>query len=233
MLFHHLCALENGPSENQLNSSVGSNGTTTINTTIKIPNLNSTITTPSNTTVSSKNESGVNPLNSTEQLVKSSSEGDAMAKHITSKALDTQEDVKTKANKFNGTKFSETSVHSDSSHVDLIQTSRITDFEDSGSQVDPKDPMFNRDDFDESQSNEFNKFVHRSDSVVHNKYIPDISLSYILVACCIVVILILCIWKPLCHILYNVYTSCRPRSRAISIDSNSKVAYRQLNMHEF
>ncbi|KAH8874411.1 hypothetical protein KSF78_0008358 [Schistosoma japonicum] len=226
MLFHHVCALENSQSQNQLKRFVDSNRTAIFNTTAEIPNLNSTFTTSSNTTVSSKNKSTVDLSNSTKQSVKSSFE-DALARHIISEELGTQEDVKTE------TKFVEISIHSDGSHSDLIQTPRISDFEDSGSQIDPKDPVFNRDDFDESPSKESKKFVHRSDSVVHNKYIPDISLSYILVTCCVVVILILCIWKPLCHILYNLYTSCRLRPRASSIDTNSKVAYRQLNTHEF
>ncbi|CAI2732113.1 unnamed protein product [Schistosoma spindalis] len=248
ILFYHVYALKE-ESNNLLNgSSIGIWKTTNshVNLSILKPNFTtldyvftsvnvtpkSKLTT-SNVTVIFEDMSTTKLSNSTKQLGKFLSEKTAEVRRITTGTHTIQEEEVAEINEFENNKLGESSIHSGDSHADLIQEPRRKDFEDSGPQIDPEQSISDR---KHSESKKPNGFIYQGDSgtVVHNKlYTPDISVSYVLVLCCILVMLILCIWKPLCHILYNIYGGCCSRSRVSRIDLNSKLAYRHLNTEEF
>lgn len=250
VLFHHVYALKD-ESNNVLNGSlVGIGKTTNSHGNFSILKSNfSTLDyvftsvnvtpksklTTSNVTVIFEGVLTTKLSNSTKQLDKLLSEKTTEVRHITTGTNTIQEEA-AEIDEFGKSELGESSIHSSDSHVDLIQEPRKKDSEGVGPQIDPENYIFNRKHFAESESKKSNGFIYQSDSgtVVHDKlYTPDISVSYVLVLCCILVVLILCIWKPLCHILYNIYGGCCSRSRISRIDMNSKVAYRHLNTEEF
>ncbi|CAH8609882.1 unnamed protein product [Schistosoma bovis] len=250
ILFYHVYALKD-ESNNLLNGSSVSIGRTTnshVNLSIlksSLPTLDYVFTsvnvtpksklTTSNVTVISEDMSTTKLSNSTKQLDKFLSEKTTEVRRIITGTHTIQEEEVAEIDEFEKNKLGESSIHSGDSHADLIQEPRRKDSEDSGPQIDPGQSIFDRKHSTESESKKSNGFIYQGDSgtVVHDKlYTPDISVSYVLVLCCILVVLILCIWKPLCHILYNIYGGCCTRSRVSRIDLNSKVAYRHLNTEE-
>ncbi|CAH8602098.1 unnamed protein product [Schistosoma guineensis] len=250
ILFYHVYALKD-ESNNLLNGSSVSIGRTTnshVNLSIlksNLPTLDYVFTsvnvtpksklTTSNVTVISEDMSTTKLSNSTKQLDKFLSEKTTEVRRITTGTHTIQEEEVAEIDEFEKNKLGESSIHSGDSHADLIEEPRRKDSEDSGPQIDPGQSIFDRKHPTESESKKSNGFIYQGDSgtVVHDKlYTPDISVSYVLVLCCILVVLILCIWKPLCHILYNIYGGCCSRSRVSRIDLNSKVAYRHLNTEE-
>ncbi|CAH8546485.1 unnamed protein product [Schistosoma turkestanicum] len=246
ILFHYICALkdesENPPNgssvgmkkttKNLVNSSTHKSNFSTleyVSTSVNVtpqPNL-----TTSNVTLSSKEVLNTRLPNPTEQLAKSLSQTTATntpepySQEETGVEIDNPEKPKQK----------EISPHSGGSHADP-EEKREKDFEDNQSPMVHENHVFNRKDFVESESKKSKPFIPHSDmdTVVHDThYIPDVSISYILVICCILVVFIICIWKPFCHMLYNIYSGCCSRSRISRIDMNSKVAYRHLSTEEF
>nr|CAH8864430.1 unnamed protein product [Trichobilharzia regenti] len=50
-----------------------------------------------------------------------------------------------------------------------------------------------------------NRLLDSEDSFVERQYFSHVSTSSVLIICFIIIVLLLCIWKPLCHILYGIY----------------------------
>ncbi|CAH8613843.1 unnamed protein product [Heterobilharzia americana] len=67
-----------------------------------------------------------------------------------------------------------------------------------------------------------------------NAYLPHVSMIHVLVICCIVAVLVVCVWKPLCHMLYGVYSGYYARNLIGNTGSgggytSNKVAYHRLS----
>ncbi|CAH8864525.1 unnamed protein product [Trichobilharzia szidati] len=120
--------------------------------------------------------------------------------------------------------------------MDIHDTIDVPQIGDSPKESDKNDMINNRYSRKElfpQKTGDRNRPLESEDSFVEGQYFSHVSTSYVLIICCIVIVLLLCIWKPLCHIVYGIYTGYCPHTRSgttgISSSTSSKVAYHPLS----